>query len=477
MSIGVRAVKRVRKQRTAWDEKKEIAAMAKVRQFPQYFAYLHGWYESRDWIYLAMDYFELGDLSHHLQNKLPENQARDITQQLLRGLVELHGMGITHRDLKPTNIFVVTRSTSSWDVRIGDFGIAKRVNADETALRTITGTRQYMAPELDPWLVDDEEAHSYTQAVDVWALGILLFQMLTLQVAFKDPSSLRKYFKGKLAFPKEQLLHESTTPQCIEFLMAILQPKPMDRPASKDTFDYEWMKASSSDPGVSAVQRSLSEVHLAQNYLAVRNSFDAQQHQSVERRTHSYQYQDAASQRAQSTPSFIEIIRQHSREQANPRPPPQKPEPTAHGIATEDDLSPIRFTPSPEATSRPVIDVAADMPSSDLKRTRAIDFSEFDSLKNVSSPAVVSRSEGGATGALPPGWEQRHTPEGHPYYVDHNTRQTSWIDPRTPLSGTHSATLAHAAGTSLHGVGDLPSAPNLRLTGMPALRPQTNYED
>lgn len=278
-------MKRVRKQRTVWDERKEIAAMAKVRQFPQYFAYLHGWYESQDWIYLAMDYFEMGDLSHHLQGKLPENQARDITQQLFRGLVELHGMGITHRDLKPTNIFVVARSTSSWDVRIGDFGIAKRVSADETALRTITGTRQYMAPELDPWLVDDEEAHSYTQAVDIWALEILLFQMLTLQVAFKDPPSLRKYFKGKTAFPKEPLLQESTTSPCIEFLMAVLQPKPMDRPSSRETFHYEWMKVSSSDPGFSAVQHSLSGVHPTQDY----NSFDAQQHQSAERKTHSDQ--------------------------------------------------------------------------------------------------------------------------------------------------------------------------------------------
>lgn len=149
--------------------------MARVRQFPQYFAYMHGWYEDTNWIFLAMDYFELGDLSHHLQSTIPESEARDIMQQLLSGLVQMHNMGITHRDLTPTNIFVVARWTSSWNVRIGDFGIAKRVHENETALRTITGTRQYMAPELDPWLVDDEEAHIYTQAVDIWALGVLLF--------------------------------------------------------------------------------------------------------------------------------------------------------------------------------------------------------------------------------------------------------------------------------------------------------------
>jgi serine/threonine protein kinase len=394
-------------QRAAWDEKKEIAAMAKVRQFPQYFAYLHGWYESQDWIYLAMDYFEMGDLSHHLQNKLLENQARDITQQLLRGLVELHGMGITHRDLKPTNIFVVSKSTASWDVRIGDFGIAKRINADETALRTITGTRQYMAPELDPGLVDDEEAHSYTQAVDIWALGILLFQMLTLQVAFKDQSSLRKYFKGKTAFPKGPLLQESTTSPCIEFLMATLQAKPTDRPTSKDTFGYEWMKASSSDSGVSTIQQSLSEVHVAQGHSAVGNSSHAQQHQSAERRTRSYQYQDATSQRAQSTSSFVETVRQEPR----------------------------------------------------------------------GATAKVSRSDGEDTEVLPPGWEMRHTPEGRPYFVDHNAKQTSWIDPRIPPWVSGNAKLPHAAGSKLRFVGETPSIPHLRLTGMPALRPYANHDD
>ena len=282
MSIGVRAVKRVRKQSDAWDEKKEIAAMARVRQFPQYFAYLHGWYEDDEWVFLAMDYFEMGDLSKHLQHKIPEDQARDITQQLLRGLVELHGVGITHRDLKPTNIFVVMRSGSFWDVRIGDFGIAKRVNADETALRTITGTRQYMAPELDPWLVDDEEAHSYTQAVDVWALGILLFQMLTLQVPFRDPASLRKYFKGRTAFPKELLLQEGITPPAAEFLMAVLQPKPKDRPTSKETFGYGWMKITTGDPGMAAIQNRLytllgvaEEIHVENKAEALRNRADS----------------------------------------------------------------------------------------------------------------------------------------------------------------------------------------------------------
>lgn len=527
-------MKRVRKQRAAWDEKKEIAAMAKVRQFPQYFAYLHGWYESQDWIYLAMDYFEMGDLSHHLQNKLSENQARDITQQLLRGLVELHGMGITHRDLKPTNIFVVSKSTSSWDVRIGDFGIAKRVNADETALRTITGTRQYMAPELDPWLVDDEEAHSYTQAVDIWALGILLFQMLTLQAAFKDPSSLRKYFKGKTTFPKEPLLQERITAPCIEFLMAALQPKPADRPTSKDTFRYEWMKASSGDSSVSAIQQSSSEVHTSKDCLAVGNSFNAQLDQSAEQKILSYlqdvasrraqstssfvemvrqnsreesslrppsqipeptaddsaraerrmlsYLQDAASRRPQSTSSFMEMVRQKSREESNPQPPSSKTEPAAHGVLTRGNrlALPARVVPPHKATSRPVADGAADMLTSDLTQGAVKNLPEATATENISSSAKVSRLDGGDTKFLFPGWEMRHTPEGRPRFVVqnspvHNSSETLGIDPNISPSLTRNAMLPYTI-TSLR-VKEPPSAPNLRLTCMPALRLGTNYGD
>jgi serine/threonine protein kinase len=133
-------VKQVLKNSASWDYRKEIAAMVRVRQFPQHFAYMHGWYESDDWIFLAMDYFELGDLSKHLSSKIPEYQAKEITRQLCCGLAEMHRMGFAHRDLKPQNVFVMSRTPTSWDVRIGDFGIAKRVQQNETALRTMTGT-------------------------------------------------------------------------------------------------------------------------------------------------------------------------------------------------------------------------------------------------------------------------------------------------------------------------------------------------
>lgn len=249
----------------------------------------------------------------------------------------------------------------------------------------------------------------------------------------------------------------------------MLQPKPADRPTSKDTFRYEWMKASSSDSDLPTIQHSLSEVHVAQDYLAVDNSLDAQPFQSAERRTRSYQYQDTASQRAQSTPSFMETVRRQPREESNPRLPSRKAEPAAHDIVTKDNLLalPARLMSLSKATSRPVFDGAADMSSSDLKRGMVTDLPETAAAENIASPDKVSRSDGGATEALPPGWEERITAEGLHYFVDHNTRQTSWVDHRTRYSVIHTDMPSHAAGASLYDTLELPSKPNLRPTGMP----------
>lgn len=95
-------------------------------------------------------------------------------------------MGFTHRDLKPQSIFVVARCPPSWEVRIGDFGISKRVQEDETAFRTMRGTLAYMAPEMIAYFTDGEEMDTYSQAVDMWALVVVLFQILTTKLAFAE---------------------------------------------------------------------------------------------------------------------------------------------------------------------------------------------------------------------------------------------------------------------------------------------------
>ena len=68
------------------------------------------------------------------------------------------------------NVFVVSTEPQGW-VKIGDFGISKRIAIDQTILRTQAGTQQFQAPEILGYVEEAEERSEYTNAVDMWSLG------------------------------------------------------------------------------------------------------------------------------------------------------------------------------------------------------------------------------------------------------------------------------------------------------------------
>ncbi|KAL0631186.1 hypothetical protein Q9L58_009953 [Maublancomyces gigas] len=124
-----------------------------------------GWYENEKSIFLAIEYIKYGDLSDYITDDTRAD-AKEITAQVVEGLVVLHAEGICHRDLKPQNILVASRDPL-W-VKIADFGTSKR--SANTALRTMCGTQGYMAPELLRLLPQRFQARSideFTYALNI----------------------------------------------------------------------------------------------------------------------------------------------------------------------------------------------------------------------------------------------------------------------------------------------------------------------
>ncbi|TKA68937.1 hypothetical protein B0A49_05344 [Cryomyces minteri] len=237
-----RAVKQIQKGSNI-DYVKELGAIAKFSKYQEHFAQCHGWYESNESIYLAMEFFEHGDLSNCLSGPIPEDNAKDIAKQVAQGLEIMHASGFAHRDLKPQNIFVVVKGPPVWRVKIGDFGISKRVQKDDTAFRTRVGTEGYLAPEMFHYIDDDDEdTDVYTNAVDMWALGSVLYEVLCQEKPFRDLKSLKRFCDGKSSFPSKALkakrISESGI-QCIESLMSL---KPTDRSTAKTLLRSSWLR-------------------------------------------------------------------------------------------------------------------------------------------------------------------------------------------------------------------------------------------
>lgn len=100
-----------------------------------------------------MEYIGGGDLNDyiHRHGAMPDSLVREVVRQVLRGIEYIHKMGISHRDLKPDNILMVSENPIA--VKISDFGLAKMVKNEDTFLKTFCGTMLYLAPEVYPQFV------------------------------------------------------------------------------------------------------------------------------------------------------------------------------------------------------------------------------------------------------------------------------------------------------------------------------------
>ena len=134
-----------------------------------------------DQLFIAMAYYQGETLKQRIERApLPFAEAASIAAHIAEGLAVAHAAGVVHRDLKPVNVFI----TSSGQVKILDFGLAKieaqttDTTIEGTAPGTTLGTLAYMAPE-------QARGEHVDQRADVWALGALLFEMLTRQQPFR----------------------------------------------------------------------------------------------------------------------------------------------------------------------------------------------------------------------------------------------------------------------------------------------------
>ena len=163
-----------------------------------------------------------------------------IGKQLLEGLQVLHEDHLAHRDLKPANIFVA-RCAPDWWIKLGDFGILRRIGTAQESRLTHIGTPDYMAPEILFENDDEDEDSPYTVAVDLWSLGCVLFRLLTHQFPFPELKHLRLYWRSKKSFPTDILVKQSVSADGISFISDTMKSHPADRMTVTMALLHSWV--------------------------------------------------------------------------------------------------------------------------------------------------------------------------------------------------------------------------------------------
>lgn len=152
--------------------------------------------------YQVMEYLQGEDLDRILEReaRLEPHRAVELVIQTCKALSEVHRRGLIHRDIKPENLFVTRKPNGAEWIKLLDFGIAKYSDASPIRRRALTtvgstvGTPYYMAPE------QARGKSNLDERVDLYATGIVLYELLTGQLPFYDEDhrvAMKKIVKGQ----------------------------------------------------------------------------------------------------------------------------------------------------------------------------------------------------------------------------------------------------------------------------------------
>jgi serine/threonine-protein kinase len=184
--------------------------------------------------FFSLEYVEGGNLAAKLKESAPSDmEAARLVELLARAVHYAHGRGIVHRDLKPSNILL----TPDGIPKIADFGLAKVLSDQSGVTQTgaILGTPSYMAPEQAAG-----KAREIGPACDVYALGAILYELLTGRPPFRGATALETMRQVEEQPPEPPHLHNPRVDRALEAIcLKCLEKAARDRYPSAEAMDQD----------------------------------------------------------------------------------------------------------------------------------------------------------------------------------------------------------------------------------------------
>lgn len=197
-------------------------------------------FETDKKIHIVMEYMRGGMLFEAIEDGIdfPEVDVAQLLREVLHGMMYLHKLGVVHRDIKPENV-LTTDTKPPWHVKIADFGLSKFVqkgaSSQDMLMNTLIGTPEFIAPEM-------ANRQNYTSKVDIWAVGMLMYNVVTGKLPFDDDEQdfVGRLRKGlQLNFPEPQW--DKYSEEAKLFTRALLCPDPDKRLTALGALVHPWL--------------------------------------------------------------------------------------------------------------------------------------------------------------------------------------------------------------------------------------------
>ncbi|EDV52489.1 serine/threonine-protein kinase polo [Drosophila erecta] len=192
----------------------------------------HSYFEDAQNIYIVLELCKKRSMMelHKRRKSITEFECRYYIYQIIQGVKYLHDNRIIHRDLKLGNLFL----NDLLHVKIGDFGLATRIEYEGERKKTLCGTPNYIAPEILT-----KKGHSFE--VDIWSIGCVMYTLLVGQPPFETKTLKDTYSKIKKC---EYRVPSYLRKPAADMVIAMLQPNPESRPAIGQLLNFEFLKGS-----------------------------------------------------------------------------------------------------------------------------------------------------------------------------------------------------------------------------------------
>ncbi|KOO33827.1 ha-tagged protein kinase domain of mitogen-activated protein kinase kinase kinase, partial [Chrysochromulina tobinii] len=199
-------------------------------QHPQIVRYFET-IRTEEHLYLVLEYVENGSLATLVKHfgALPEHLVCVYVHQVLIGLEWLHEQGVCHRDIKGANLLI----TKDGQVKLADFGVAKKEDSRPTAKNSVVGTPYWMAPEII-------QMSAFTTASDIWSLGCTILELLTGEPPYFELKPITALYR--IVQDEHPPLPSDLSPALLSFVTMCFTRDPAARPTASQLRRHAWLE-------------------------------------------------------------------------------------------------------------------------------------------------------------------------------------------------------------------------------------------